>query len=263
MSYTFRLTDDFSAIPGLKLWVDGRYNILLDSNDKVQFWNDLSGNEFNFTQSKFERRPLHLDSQWVKSQNEIGSTFMLNTSDLAHLKFLHDGSPNGVYCIVNTALDSQSTTILRTGDNNAQAFQLSLSPGTSSGSIVVTIRDNSGAAVRQMLFNNLKNVSNPNFISFPANLVISTYFTGPNKSNNQSVRVNDKTPIISTDTSLIGEYSTLNTRQNQIVAAQADPNFLKVGLLVVYDWTGFSDADIVKFDTRVRDVLNVVATNFI
>lgn len=260
MGYTFRMNDDFSSIPGLKLWLDARFGASFHPDGKVKQLSDLSGNGFDFSMTKNARAPLWIDNKWIKSQNEIGVTDM-NNAGRSYMNFLHNGSPYGYYHILKAPFTALSITLFRTTDNAGSGQQFTMGPTTAGGSFIATTR-NAGAAVRQLLAANLKTVGNPNFISFPAVLNVSHFFTGPNLANNQVNRVNHVV-VTSTDTSILSEYPTINGNQCQLnVGANQTDDYIQTGAMLIYDWTGFTVPEMTAFDVRVRSLMDSLLPSF-
>lgn len=250
------MQDDLSGIPGLRTWLDGRYGVTTGAGNLVSLHSDLSPekNDFNRLTAP-ERRPIYDSSKWIKYIGQTG--LIVNMNSLRRdFKFLHNGSPHGVYAISNWTFQAAvaiTFDVLSTTGAGQTGMQLILQSNVSGGRLSVIIR-NAGSIVRTAALSNLLTVGNPNELPFPNTYMMSSVFTGVGVSNNQITRVHNLVNT-STDASLIGEFGIGDSESFAIGNVSSLTEYYKNGMTLIYDWTGFTDTQVLAFDTRVRNIL--------
>lgn len=256
MSYTFITNDDFSSIPGLKVWLDARFGVTHENNF-ISRLKDMSGNEMDFVQANSTRRPQWDDEKYVL----VSSGKWLFNGNYPEFIFMHNGSPFGCYSIVNYALINTggTVTIFRSGDNNHNGQQFTISPANN-GLAVANTR-NGSTTIKQSILSQLNNSGHTNYVGpFPTTLACSYVFTGPNIINNQTYRVNNVSDI-STNTRPIEDYATGVGNTGQLGLSASDNN-LRIGVFILYNWTGYSPEQIIAFDNRIKILLEKTKLQF-
>ena len=254
------VAENFISVPGLWDWSDGRYRIQKDEINRIHLAGDLSPTLNNFTQVADNRKPIHEDGKWIKSLAvNTSNPCYLKSNRMEDFKFLHDGTPFGVYAIVNFQ-----------GNTGTQNFNLVLSGGSgvtgfiflvSVTGILQAIVRNGATIVRSINLAGLYTVGGPNEIVTPNTFIASHVFKGPNLPNNQTNRL-DNLVSTSTDTSLAAEYSTDAAINLFINHTTNDTKFLKGGLYLFYKWAGKTPTEIDAYDLRIRNLLNDVKPQF-
>jgi len=258
MSFIFRGDDNFLAVPGLKTWLDGRYNVVSQSN-LVSFVGDLSSEGNNFTQGTSERKPQTEEGKWIKFIGQSGPIVSLRSSRL-NFNFLHNGSPHGVYGIVKWTWNVPVThTFLATTGAQSTGMQFLIQQTVSNGRVSVIIR-NEGVIPRTVAISNLLPTF-PNEIEPLEPRVLSQVFLGANISNNQIMRLGDL-EVISTDISTMSEYNTADHESFSIGAASSLTEYENLGVLLIYDWTGYTPEQVLIFDARIRALLTTTLPVF-
>jgi hypothetical protein len=266
MGYKLITNDTFTSIPGLKTWIDGRYGIQLDISGKILMLTDLSPEKNDFENRRSSRRPLYEDVKWVKFLQTTPSQPSSLNSVRRDFKFLHNGSPFGMYGIVNFTFPPATTPIgdygfFQTGGaSSTGALQFLFQNTINNGRIVVIVRNN-GATVRTISLSNLTNTGNTNYTVFPQTCLLSHVFLGANKTNNQIMRLNN---LVSTSTSTIplSGYSSADHPSFYVGINANEVDYFKVGIGLIYDWTGYNETQVAAFDLRVRALLTSIQSNF-
>lgn len=101
------VAENFNSVPGLKIWIDGRYRIQSDGSDLISSVGDLSPGIREYRSSGSSRPELsNADGfNFIKSIRSSGVNQALrdsNTRD-GYYNFLHNGSAFGVFTIVDLA----------------------------------------------------------------------------------------------------------------------------------------------------------------
>lgn len=257
---TIRGVEAFNSIPGLRLWIDGRYNITVDLSGRITNVIDLSENSNNFSSATPNRRALHYLDKWIRCIGIDGSIVALRDT-VGNYNYLNDGSPFGCYGILNWLPPGSPNLLNNLGASTQSGTTINFDSSVSNGRINCTVR-NAGVVVRSVSVNNILVVGHANELIFPNVYTWSTLFTGPNITNNQRIRIHDL-ETISTDTSLLAEYAALASNPLAIGVVSSLTNFYDCGLTVSYDWTGFSEAEIIDFDIRVRLLVEQQKSNFL
>ena len=255
------VAENFISVPGLWTWADGRYRIQVDDNNKIPFAGDLSPQLNNFTQPTANRRLTH-DGMWMKTLAvDAGNPAYLKSFRLEDFKFMQDGSPFGVYCITNFENNADSGAnfnIVNAGGSGQTGFMFILAV---SGVLQAIVR-NGSTIVRVSNIGGLYTPGHANELTLPGTFVISHVFKGANVVNNQINRLGDLVNI-TTDTSLASEYSTDAAPRFFILHSSQSTKEIKTGLLLIYNWTGYTPTQIDAFDLRIRNLLNDVKPQFV
>jgi hypothetical protein len=261
MSYSFKGRDTYSSVPGLNLWIDGRYGVTSSSN-LISFVNDLGSFEKHVYNNKSQRQPTYEDGKWIKFISQTGLlTNLTNTN--RDTQFIHNGRPYGMYYIINptmsvsTPADLQLLSTTSAGGTGIQTF---LQPLVSNGRFAVIIRNN-GVVVRTASVTNLLNTGSSNYTTFPQTFLVSSLFLGSGITNNQTVRFGNLSSI-STASAIASAYSQDQASSFNIGSMSSTIHYCKIGMLLLYDWTGYSVSDVNAFDLRVRTLLAEELPNF-
>jgi hypothetical protein len=263
MGLSFKGIDSFTAIPGLKGYWDGRYGVTLTS-DKISLVRDLSSESSDISTNKTDNRPAWENDKWINYQSN-GSVFKNLVSARRDYKFLHNGSPFGVYCIANFQwfVGGTNYRCIETSPNgDSTGCFVRFAASESSGRFQFEVKSGT-SVVRSVSIGNLLNTGNTNSRVFPNTYTFSHLFLGANKSNNQVLRFDsDSIVVTTTDTSILSEYSQ-NDHINFTVGRNNTTQIFKFGIVLFYDFTGFNDSQITVFDTRIRALLEQNKPSFL
>lgn len=260
MGLSFKGRTNFQSIPGLKGYWDGRFGVSVNTSDEVLSLLDLSSEETTITPPKALNRPILIDNKWIEYRSSDGE-FRTLSSQRRDYRFLHNGSPFGIYGIINFEFVSNTRFIQFTPNGESTGMFLRFAATESNGRFHLQVQNNN-TIVRNVIISNLLNTGNTNYRIFPNTYSFSQLFYGANKSNNQILRFDSDTiTTVSFDSSTIDEYSQDNHTAFNIGRNNNNSSF-KIGIVLIYDFTGFNDIEIATYDLKIRELLEKELLHF-
>jgi hypothetical protein len=263
--YSFKMQEDFTSIPGLRGYYDGRYGVNLEGG-KISSVLDLSSEGTLAVNTIANRRPLWTDGKWIDYVSVSGEFCSLYSNTKRDLNFLHNGQPFGVYGLSYFTFHSGAnvshvplTTYSTFGTD--VGMRLSFASQTSSGSMRVQVTPG-GGTVRIITLTNLLNTGSTNYRVFPNAYTYSHVFLGTTVTNNQILRF-DNIELITTDASILSEYPQGNHSTFSVGRNTQPSEIYRSGILLLYDFTGFSQAQIALYDSKIRTLLEAVKPMFV
>lgn len=244
--------ENFNSIPGLVQWNDGRERVQL-SGGRVMFWGDKSTQANNFQANSASAAPYYEKGIWVYSND---SSIYLR-SPRKDYNFLHNGSKFGIYLIQKTTWSLGTPVGLFGAINYSNAagtgLQGVLSSSSSSGRFGFILRGGASSSTKQIT--NLLNASNANYT--PSDSIIAQSFVNFGQTGGIEIRYGNAvtSPRLTPFFPTLGEYPQGPNFLQYAVTATAGQT-VRVGMILVYNWTGYSDAQVEDFDLRVRNLLN-------
>lgn len=253
MSYTFKLNDDFTSIPGLVQYFDGRFGAQLDNNGRIVTMQDLSGNGTNVYQTNSFRKPYYTDN-FIDSDAIVDTNpkYLLKPPE-SSLRFLNDGSPFGVYTIFgfNATGTTSNFQLLDTGANPTRNGFLFRINATLTGTITVRITQ-AGS--------NLLNTTSSAIAGRNAIQSAGVVRTSLNESNNLKIYSND-VQINQLTTSAASNTDPLSYNLNTVGGGFGVRSLM--GLFLIYNWKGKTSAEVLSLDAKVRSLMEAQKSSFV
>lgn len=200
---------DLISFTNIELWLKANEGVDLDTNNRVEYWNDLSLNNYIFSQSNINNKPFIATNQLngYPSVNFQGNQF-LNGGDILNL----GNTSKTFFLIVNSLSGADNGSFYAKARAAAVPNRYALLPRTN-GDLQFLIR--AGTLDRT--------ISIPSYNQYPNfSLVQKTYNTIDNfisvQSNNNTIQTNsipDNSNIESNNRFLIGAYNNANDNGEQ------------------------------------------------
>jgi hypothetical protein len=248
--------ESLNSIPGLWQWNDARERIDIETG--IAFWGDKSAQGNNLIQTLPVNQPQLEKGLWVKS-NIVSSCLFSTRRDY---NFLHNGSKFGIYAIQKPSwsIDTPAlaVNVLQTASaGQSVGLQGVLQSNAVNGIAGVILRG--GAASSSRVITNVLNPTHPNYT---ASGTINIYSV-VNFGQTLGVRVsyNGKITNLPPFFPTLAEYPT-TPHTGFKVAVGFTGITSRIGILLVYNWTGFSDEQVQSFDQRVMTFLEKEKTIF-
>jgi hypothetical protein len=246
--------ETFISIPGVVLHLDSRYGIQASDylgDTIVSRWLDLSASANDVFQNNKNRTPYYtnnlIDSDGI---SDVDPKLFIRQPD-SKFNFLHNGSPFGVYGIFGFN-DTDDT-------GNFQIFDSGAAP--SRNGFLVRVNTTASPTLTIRITQNNSNLLSHTTSAIGAENTIQTFGilrNSLNQSNNFKVYVNNsQISNISTTAAATGNCKSFN------VVSVSDTIRCVIGILVIYDWTGKSVAEVTDYDIKVRAFLESSKPNFI
>lgn len=259
MGYILRINDDFTSVPGLKIYIDSRYSPIIDGNNTVLSLKDLSGSQLTFAKSV--KNPKY-EYPYIKQTNlDGGNTLFGSTGGVPkNFEFLHNGSAYGFYhlwkCdnLFNASLTSFAT-------RSATTF-----PGFSFEN------QSLGTSARYRIRH--ANDTDLNFVRFqPKSYSASTTLDyvynvhyGAGITNGYRLGEGNGTLYVNTTTPATGYSNNTGLLCRMLQTGFFDfntPTNIHHAVLLIYDWTGYNSSTIDQFHSKVISLMNNIKNVFL
>lgn len=247
---TLNTEENFNSIPSLWQWNDARDRVELQDGN-VRLWGDKSTQGNNLIQNYVTKQPAYENGLWISSGN-INEYLKSNRSDYA---FLHNGSKFGVYGLMKTTMSlatpTHCTGLMRTAFNAGTGFQYLIGSNGDMGRMAATIRG--GATAPTKTISNLLKPASPNYSAsdtIQTTSIVNFGQTLGTKLTYGNATLNS-TPFFNT----LAEYPTIGNT-SFTVCVGIDNIIIRAGMLLIYNWNGYSDAEVQAFDSTVMELLN-------
>jgi len=242
--------DNFNSIPGLVQWNDTRRALTMYDETKITSWGDRSVQPTLLRESRPDRMPVLDNGLWVKSESNITSLYALNTD----YRFLHNGSKFAVYSLMKNTLATgtaiTANSPFRTGSNITTGLVLTVS-NASNGRFQATLRG--GATVPAKEVSGFLNPAASNYT--PNSSIVITACVNLGQNLGVKLRYGNAVVTLPPFFNTLAEYPT--GQNGFFVAAQGQAGMtIREGMLLIYDWTGYSGANVTEFDNRVMNLFN-------
>jgi len=272
--YTIVGVSNFLSIPGCIVWLDPTKAITTveatiegQPAEQVITLGSLSDDGFTYTTQDFGnyRRPVVVDNYITNFSDTGNLTGVLSKVKNERFKFLQDGSPNGVYFISSNSIANTNSGI----SPIATCSSLTLSSTAIRGIRFITEADaNVRRRVYKQIFDGSTAIYNSrtfNAIQTPTNdFAICSYGflnTGNGNSLNEKLYGNNTLLNQHTNTIYLNESPVYNNPILLMGARYTGGNLIiRNYLTLVYDWTGYSESEVINFDLRVRTLLEEFRT---
>ena len=247
---TLNTEKNFNSIPGLMQWNDARDRVDAPGN-KVILWGDKSAQGNNLFMYRAERQPTYEKALWIKSPTD-GIYLQSNRRDY---NFLHNGQKFGIYAIQkpewSAATPAAASNLIYTGGAGVTGlqgiFSTNLNPGRS-GYV------NRGVGTSpSRLINNLLDPASPNYS--PSNKIYATSFVNMGQTLGIKISHGNALQSLPAFFPTMAEYPTGSHQVFTAISGVAGIT-ARVGLLLIYNWTGYTGAQVQSFDAQVLELLN-------
>lgn len=243
--------ENYNSTPGLNLWQNSIDNSVIQTSGRVSAWNDKSSKSNNVSNPLPDRRPYYDNDMWVYSAD---SNLELFKSPVMDLRFTHNGSKFGIYTITKTdwslATPGASSGCLNMAAAAGVGLQSQLNSGIASGWWGYTSRG--GASSPNRVISNILNPIHANYV--PSGTVVSTAFVNVGQTVGIKMKYGHVLVDIAPFFSSLGDYPTAMNQFSTICRGSTEVG-LYTGLVLVYNWTGYSDAQVLNFDASVKALL--------
>ncbi|AXG72937.1 hypothetical protein DVK85_01295 [Flavobacterium arcticum] len=241
--------ENFNSIPGLVQWNDARERVELQEG-QVKSWGDKSINPTTVKQGRTERMPVYENGLWVKSESNLVS---LGSNSVDDYRFLHNGSKFGIYAIMkNTFADGSITanSPFRTGSNGTTGIVITTG-AASLGRFEASIRG--GATVPKRELTNLLNPESSNHNENES--IVTAGVVNMGQDLGVKMKYGNAVGSFSPFFPVIEEYP-IGAEDYFIIAQGQVGMSIRLGLFLIYNWTGYTGAEVQNFDQRVTALLN-------
>jgi hypothetical protein len=251
--------ENYNSIPGLMQWNDSRERLNFDTNGRVSYWGDKSAQNNHFTRNSTNTRPEYENNLWVTSRD----TARYLMSPRKDYTFLHNGSKFGLYYIskIDWSLTTASGTFgpLFFAGAAGTGLQGILNSATNTGRFGYAVRNAAAGTQSTRQITNLLNTSNANYT--PPNTVITHSFVNFGQLQGIVIRFGNAqlttTPFFPT----LAEYPQAPNSTFTAVTGSSTVG-MNSGLILIYNWTDYTDAQVTVFDQRVRALLDIDRMKF-
>jgi hypothetical protein len=257
MGHIISTAKTFASVPGLKIWMDGRYGkdiVSYSGNSAVIRWRSLSPLTQTFNSIFVPYSPV-VDGNYVKFQNLVdpGITRSMALMDKVNYNFLHNNN-FGIFGI-NRHIYTGGTSagFLLNGSTGVSEVGALLRHNGANPSFQYRITDGSGVVAAQFTSSAV----------FPLNTVNSYGLVRRSISSANNIQW-FKDQVLSSQTSITAAPTGQSTT-GVVRIGLVDNNTVATlwqGLLLVYDWSGYSEAQINAFVTTVNALITAVKPNF-
>jgi hypothetical protein len=245
-----RVEDTFNSIPGLMQWNSIPELLTMYDDTKITRWGDKSNFPISLAMASPDKMPELEKNIWLKSNN--------NTSYLSGYKtnyrFLHNGSVFAVYSIMKNTFSTGSTTVtanspFRTGSNATTGLVLTVS-NINSGRFQASIKGGTTAPTREVT--GFLSPESPDYT--PNNSIAITACVNLGQTIGVIMRYGNAEKILPPFFATNAEYPT--NQESYFIAAQGQVGMtVRESLLLIYNWEGYSNAQVQAFDAQVMELL--------
>ncbi|MGQ2982124.1 hypothetical protein [Flavobacterium sp.] len=247
---TLNTEKNFNSIPGLMQWNDGRERVEV-AGGKISLWGDKSSQGNNLYQYTVAKQPTYEKGLWVTS-NDVGIYLKSNRKDY---NFLHNGQKYGIYAIQkpvwSLATPISAANLIFTGGAGFTGLQGILGSNLGSGRSGYILRGSASSPSK--LITNLLDVASPNYS--PSNAIYTTSFVNMGQTLGVKILHGNAVATSPAFFPTMAEYPTGNHYTFTAIAG-ATGITAKVGMLLVYNWTGYTGSQVASFDAQVMALLN-------
>lgn len=268
--YRAVLMESLLSVPGCILWIEPPKTVITKSEivgglpvDKVVTVASLSGDGYTWATQDFGnyRRPV-LVSNYFTGYEGSSVSALLRRTEKDVFKCLQDGSPNGVYYISSHELANTNSisTPLSVSDN--MTVSSTVIPGIR---ICTEIDTDNRRRVYKQLTDNLgvliyeSRTLNAMIIGIGGHAKVSYGFlnTGNGNSNNERLYANNG--LLNQHTNTVYDATLPSASTRPVVAMctrhPGTNKDIRNYLAVAYNWTGFTEADVLTFHLRVSTLV--------
>lgn len=224
--------NNFNSIPGLQLWLDSRFRKTIVSSE-VQGWQDISNNGYLFNSANVANR-MAVDGNFINFAS--GSLQISNLNK--PFDFIHKNGKYGIYTI--QGYDVTGNYGLITNYSSTEGTQMH--------------RIASSGYINSRFYSSGSIAYNYDTASIPATSTIYSFGSYRNAaSGTGNLKTYRNNSLIST---LNASYTDAdNSDRSAVVLGGTASNKHLVGLIVIYDWSAFTDVQIDAFNASVLSVL--------
>ena len=244
-----RVEDTFNSVPGLMQWNCIPELLTMYDDTKITRWGDKSNFPVPLSMGNTDRMPELEKNIWLKTESNLSYLAAYNID----YRFLHNGSLFAIYSIMKNTFSTSSTRTanspFRTGSNATTGLVLTIGNAVS-GRFQATIRG--GATVPTREVTGFLNPESPNYT--PNNSIAITACINLGQADGVLMRYGNAQEVLPPFFSTIDEYPT--KENSHFVAAQGQIDMtVRESLLLIYNWTGYSNAQVQSFDKQVMELL--------
>lgn len=258
MGHIISTAKTFASVPGLKIWMDGRYGketSLYLGNPVVNRWRSLGPLDITFNQLTQVKAPKDI-SPFVNHLNSVDpgvTQGLIRNSDPSLFNFLHSNN-FGVFGINRYNYTSgTSSPFFANGLAGTANHGFLIRHNGALETIQCRLVNGSGVVASQL--------SSP--AVFPQNTINSWGLVRRSINSANNIRwFKDQAQISQTSITTVAAGDCIGSMHVGLVDNNTVGE-LDQGLLLVYDWTGYTEAQIDAFVTTVNTLITLVRPNFV
>lgn len=251
--------ENFNSIPGLWQWNDARDRIEytnVSGVNRVTYWGDKSSQVNNFTR-RSTTAPFYEKGIWVCSNN-ASDYLQSNRKDYT---FLHNGSKFGIYTIQkNTwSIDNQVGFFGVLNWTNATGVGLQGTLASNqNGRFGFILRGGAVSNVTKTM-TNILSVTHSNYT--PSDTIAIQSFVNLGQTNGIKITYGNASLTTTPFFTNLNDYPQGSNTCYYCVTGTSGQT-VRAGMVLVYNWTGYSDQNVIDFDAKVRTLLNIEKLKF-
>lgn len=276
--YRFSLQQSFLSIPGLILWIAPPKlisfdNVLVGASfvDKVRTAGSLSPDSFTYTTQDYGnyRKPV-LVSNYFTGYEGSSLSALLRRTDKDAFKCLQDGSANGVYYISSHNEANTNSIASPVSVSNNLTVSSTVTPG-------IRICTEIDTATRRRVYKQITDGSSTliynsrtlnaiiDSISGFAKVSYGFLNTGNGNANNEKLYANNTLLAQHTNTAYYNANPSLSADPILMMGVRHPGVYKDIRnyLAIAYNWTGYNEAQVITFDSQVRQLLEIAKTQLI
>lgn len=274
--FRFNMQDNFLSVPGCIIWLDPTKNVSIraafDVNslpvDKVTSVGLINSTEIFGTKDFGNWRQPILVGNYIRGYDSANASALHKTTNKQAWKFLNDGSPCGVYFISSNDGTPNTNSII---SPIATAPNLTVSSTVTPGIRFCTETD---TATRRRVYKQIVDGSSTliynsrtqnaiiNDIDGHVKVVYGFLNLGNGRALNEKLYANNVLLNQHTNTVYYDANPATFSGNEPLIALGTRYTSVNRDVrnyyLVVYDWTGYTEAEIIAFDLKVRTLLEAV-----
>lgn len=240
-------TEDFTSVPGLTLYLDARFNKFLvevSGEEFVSIWNTVSGLNIGFFGLP-NRLPKNLEN-FIHAYNTVdpGITRVLRRNAMPDFTFFHSNN-FGLFTICRyNYVSGANPSFFRNGDTSAANYGALMRP-SGSNRLQYRMVDGSGVVAAQVT----------SAAVFPPNEIFHVGLVRRALSGSNNLVWYKNESQVSTNTISGG---VANSPEGIMSPCEVDNNTIAdtwTGLMLLYDWSGYSQEQIDVFTSRVNSIV--------
>jgi hypothetical protein len=246
--FALETAENFNSIPGLRLYLDSQLRVTAIGGF-VKSIQDASNAGLNFTIQNFATLPITYENGIITQNNLTAgqASQFLNTQ--GNWNFFENGSPFAVFGFHKIKYGSAAGTVnvrsMETGFTGQPISRVIHTAATRR--LVFQVLNQSGTAGQTVISVNSANNTIPDDTAYTFGVVRRTL----NSTNNYRMFI-DNTLIHEQSNTTVQIPSTTRNRMLIYTLPEANDHRVDWGFQVIYDWTGFTEAQVDAFVTRLR-----------
>jgi hypothetical protein len=252
MGFTIRGTSNYTAVPGLKLWLNGRVNKNVNISGKVLTWTDIDG-IIKYESNIASAADNGVDYLLFDNIPFVTSKYLRRFDNY---KFLYSGSPFGVYFIFKIKKSGTGNIagsyLLNTGLGVDLVYQLRTD--TNLNRINARVLDE---GVAKWNFNTPNNS-----LSYDTLLSMGNVRTHLSNANNIQIWIDNALSAQLTSSGVSRDLAHSDPVQIGRLVASWETE-LTLHEVVIYDWTGYTESQVNLFNTAIINAQQISKQTFI